>query len=184
VKADLGINYLDGLVQSIVPGNEIRWAQMSIIQKIADQLPSTTHGIERINEHVDHIVGRRKAFWPCLVWLIEQIERALTDLAVIDGITLIEPLAKLGDDLRASEHPEWMPSFIYMFRRERTVSAEKLSICPQCTRSLFLVATGSIWDRFGPSWIHFQSLILKIRDMSLDCKLSIIDVNMLKPSWT
>jgi hypothetical protein len=61
-------------LQSIAIGNPYGWAQVSTIQKIADQLPSTTNALESINGHLNQTIGCDNDFRPSLERLAEQIE--------------------------------------------------------------------------------------------------------------
>jgi hypothetical protein len=42
--------------------DECRWAQVAILQKIRDGLPSTTNALERITGHLNRSVGRNHCF--------------------------------------------------------------------------------------------------------------------------
>jgi hypothetical protein len=72
-RTGLVIEYLDAAVHSVKIGEEIRWAQVSVIQKIIEGLPTTINALESINGHLNHIVGRNNPFWASICRLAEQI---------------------------------------------------------------------------------------------------------------
>jgi hypothetical protein len=81
-KAGLAINFREGVVQSIVIANRERWAQVSIVQKIEDHLPSTTNSLESMNGHLNASVTRNNGFWPSLLRLTEHIEHGIQHFAL------------------------------------------------------------------------------------------------------
>jgi hypothetical protein len=68
-KAGFVIEYRDAVVHSIRIGDEIRCSQVSVLEKIAEALPSMTNALESRNGHLNHIVVRNNSYWASLCHL-------------------------------------------------------------------------------------------------------------------
>jgi hypothetical protein len=79
-NASLVIEYGDGVAHAIEISYEIRWGQLSMLQKIAMALLFTINMLESMNGHLNHIVSRNNPFWASLCRIAEQIECGINKL--------------------------------------------------------------------------------------------------------
>jgi hypothetical protein len=63
-KAGLTILYVEGeIFPFIIIADDQRWAQVSVIYKIREGIPTTTNALESINGHRNEQTPRRNSFW-------------------------------------------------------------------------------------------------------------------------
>jgi hypothetical protein len=77
-KARLVIVYVQGETLPFIQiADQVRWAQVSSINKVNEGLPITTSSIEAINGHCHEVTPHRNSFWASMIRIAKMIDRGI-----------------------------------------------------------------------------------------------------------